>query len=106
VFRSDLTGVAVTVTSESGALLLLLQVVFSVRLFADQSEVRARGLDGVGFPGEPNRWDLDARFELAACLPATESQLLAGIVDHHPFGSQPLSAPASKSRRAARARRV
>src|SRR5438552_4903645 len=85
VFRSDLTGVAVTVTSESGALLLLLQVVFSVRLFADQSEVRPRGLDGVGFPGEPDRWDLDARFELAARLPATESELLAGIVDHHRF---------------------
>src|SRR5437660_12011555 len=66
-------------------LLLLLQVVFSVRLFADQSEVRPRGLDGVGFPGEPHRWDLDARFELAARLPATESELLAGIVDHHPF---------------------
>src|SRR5437660_8976245 len=59
-------------------LLLLLQVVFSVRLFADQSEVRPRGLDGVGFPGEPDRWDLDARFQLAARLPATESAARRG----------------------------
>ena len=59
---------------------------FSVRLFADQSEVRPRGLDGVGFPGEPDRWDLDARFELAARLPATESELLAGIVQDPVFG--------------------
>jgi len=59
-------------------LLLLLQVVFSVRLFADQSEVRPRGLDGVGFPGEPDRWDLDARFELAARLLATESAARRG----------------------------
>src|SRR5713226_6982104 len=61
---------------------LLLQVVFSVCLFADQREVRSRGFDGVGFPGEPDRWDLDARFELGARLPAAESELLAGIVDY------------------------
>jgi hypothetical protein len=57
---------------------MLLQVVLSVRLLADQSEVRSRGLDGVGFPGEPDRWDFDARFELAVRLPALESELLAG----------------------------
>src|ERR1700730_19435468 len=64
---------------------MLLQVVLSVRLFADQSEVRSRGLDGVGFPGEPDRWDFDARFELAVRLPALESELLAGIFDHYRF---------------------
>src|SRR5207253_8900501 len=79
--------------------------VFRSPLRRSERSPPARSL-AFGFPGEPDRWDLDARFELAARLPATESELLAGIVDHHPFGSQPLSAPASKSRRAARARRV
>src|SRR5438309_12080287 len=43
--------------------LLLLRIVPSVRLFADQGKVRMRAVDGVGFPGEPGGRDLDARFE-------------------------------------------
>ena len=58
--------------------LLLLRIVPSVRLFADQGKVRMRAVDGVGFPGEPDRWDLDARFELAARLLATESAARRG----------------------------
>src|SRR5438132_1379966 len=42
-----------------------------------------RGLEGVGLPGEPGRGDLDARFQLAARLPAVESELLSGI-QHSP----------------------
>src|SRR5260370_24322152 len=56
-------------------------VVFPVRLFPDDGEVRVRRLDRIRFPGEPDGRYLHARLELALRLPAAEPKLLRRVVD-------------------------
>src|SRR5207253_3600901 len=51
--------------------------VFRSPLRRSERSPPARSL-AFGFPGEPDRWDLDARFELAARLLATESAARRG----------------------------